>query len=195
MPSTPLNPDQGRKPWSSEGLWEISSACCECLCKVAAVCSARGGAGTVPEAPGSCASTWAQVRLGGQCGFTGARLLRGSGCTKAPSRPCGCRKPLGRQDAPEHCPLGQKDEAKLPHTTPAPCPLVSCPSGSGSLSCASQCVELEGWWDEEMRGTSGHSLYRKKEEGLFHFPIILNPSCFHSAWFGARHERGKGCGL
>lgn len=59
--------------------------------------------------------------------------------------------------------LGQKDEAKLPHTTPAPRPLVSCPSGSGSLSCASQCVELEGWWDEEMRGTSGHSLHRKKE--------------------------------
>lgn len=46
-----------------------------------------------------------------------------------------------------------------------------------------------------MRGTSGHSLRGKKEEGLFHFHVILNSASFPAAWFGAQCECGKRCGL
>lgn len=61
--------------------------------------------------------------------------------------------------------------------------------------CFTQSMYLEGWWDEEMRGISDHSLYVKKEDSLFHFPIILSSASFPGAWFGAQCERGKGCGL
>lgn len=56
-------------------------------------------------------------------------------------------------------------------------------------------MDLEGWWDEEMKGTSGHLLHGKMEENLFHFPDVLNSASFLGAWFGAQCELGKGCGL
>lgn len=52
----------------------------------------------------------------------------------------------------------------------------------------------------ERKGAFGHLLNRKKEEALSHFPIIFNtalhpPASFPGAWFRARCECGKGCGL
>lgn len=110
----------------------------------------------------------------------------GSGCTKAPSTASGCRRPhgpsLGRQDTP----LGQRDEATTLHqlhTRWCPAPLEV------AELCFTQCMYLEGWWDEEIRGTSGHSWHRKKPLSFpYYIELCFLPQCLiwsaRRAWEG-----------
>lgn len=88
-------------------------------------------------------------------------------------------------------PIGTEGWSQAP-----PCSAGALPLWKWLLElCFTQCMHLEGWWGEEVRGTSGHSLHRRKEGGLFHFPVILSPASLPGAGLGARCERGKGCGL